>query len=306
MNLETSLVYFVNDGILAGKTSATLRGYQYSVKLLIDYTKLQFIGQDTQNLTVDVVSDFFLNGIKIRKWSKITHGTYYKNLSVYFNWLVKKECLTKSPLLDIPKPKILQQPPKSFTEAETIKILRAVSSMPSKYEFFKIRNKTIVATFIFTGLRKLELMNLKCQDVDLINGFIYVENGKGGKKREIPINQETLMPILREYEAHRKRLYKDSAWFYVGTFDGRGQNGGKISTAPLYWLFKRLSEVCKLSKSVSAHKLRHTFATLFLDKTDDIYTLQQLMGHSKISTTCIYLSCNRRKKIEAINKLKFT
>lgn len=162
----------------------------------------------------------------------------------------------------------------------------------------------MIATFLFTGIRKGELVNLRESDVDLVNGFIQVENGKGGKRREVPIEQHTLKPVLEEYKEHKVRTNKTSEWFFNGTFTNRGENDNKLTVTTVDRLFRLLSTV--LNKRIYAHKLRHSFATLLLDKTGDIYTLKELMGHSDIKTTCVYLSTTRRKKVEAISMLQLS
>lgn len=304
MDIQTLSISFINDGILAQRSPATLKGYQYSINSFIQYTKRNFISQDVSNLNVDTLTGYIVDGIKFRKWNKYTHWTQYKNLKAFFNWCVKKTFMTVNPILQLPKPKIPQQLPKSLNEKEILILLKVVSNMPVRYHFYKLRNKAVICTFLFTGLRRTELINLKTTDVDLINGFIVVEHGKGDKRREIPIEQSTLKPILEEYNEYRAKLLKTSQWFFNGTFIGRGQNDNKMAISTLDRLFHYLSKLC--GKRIYAHKLRHSFATLFLEKTGDIYVLKELLGHSDIKTTCIYLSTTRIKKIEAINKLTLT
>lgn len=301
MEVQTSLVYFINDGVLAGKAPTTLKAYQYSIQSLIDYTKMQFLPQAIDTFNTDLLAQFMVHGIKIRKWNKYTHWTMYKNLHVYFNWCVKKELLPTNPLDAISKPKMPQQPPKSLNEPEVKTLLQTVANLPYPYHFTRFRNKALICCLLFTGLRKSELVNLRYSDVDLVNGFITVEHGKGDKRREIPIEERTLKPVLLEYDEYRRRLCKDSEWFFNGTFGGRGQHDNKLAISTIDRLFRKLSKLC--NKRITCHKLRHTFATLLLEQTGDIYTLKELMGHSNISTTCIYLSSTRKKKIEVINKL---
>jgi site-specific recombinase XerD len=301
MDIQSALNVFINDGILAQKSPSTLKGYQYSVNSLIKYTKLQFISQDISNLNENVLTGYVVNGIKFLKWNKYTQWTQYKNLNGFFNWCMRKTFIQINPLLNLPKPRMPQQLPKSLNEKELLVLLRIVSNMPVTYHFYKLRNKAVISTFLFTGLRRSELINLKTSDVDLINGFIVVEHGKGDKRREIPIEQSTLKPILEEYINYRTKLLKTSEWFFNGTFRGRGQNDNKMAISTLDRLFHYLSKLC--GKRIYAHKLRHSFATLFLDKTGDLFILKELLGHSSIKTTCIYLSTTRQKKTEAINKM---
>ncbi|MEK7571781.1 MAG: tyrosine-type recombinase/integrase [Patescibacteria group bacterium] len=301
MNIEIAIVYFINDGILAGKSPATLEGYKYSLQYLHQFIKLQFLPQELSSITREVLSQYFIEGVKVKSWSKQNHWTQYKNLSVFFNWSVKKQLITTNPLSDIPKPKLPPRIPKALSEQEAIELLRVVSNMPGKYRFTKLRNKAIISCLLFTGLRKSELLNLKTTDVDLHNGFIFVEKGKGGKRREIPIEETTLKIILQDYADYKNKLGKISIWFFNGTFGTKGKNAGKLSESGFALLFRSIRFVYK--KGIHAHKLRHTFATLMLDKDCDLFTLQQLMGHSQISTTTIYLNSTRKKKIEAIKKM---
>jgi len=303
MDIQTFLVYFINDGILTGKSKATLKGYKHSINSLLQYIKQQFISQDKDALTSDILGSYFLDGIKVKKWSKYSVWTAYKNLNVFLNWMTKKGFIANNPLKDVPKPKMPQFFPKALNQQDAIKLLKIVANLPSMYPFYTFRNKAVVSMFLFTGVRKNELINLKDKDVDLINCFIQVECGKGGKRREIPIEQKTLKPVLMEYHEYRERICKTSEWFFNGTFAGRGVNDNKLAISTVDRLFWRLSAI--LHKRIYAHKLRHSFANLLLEKTGDIYVLKELLGHADIKTTCVYLSTTRGKKTEAISKLDF-
>ncbi len=303
VDLDILVISYINDGILAGKTPMTINRQRYAIKLLLDYLKLQFLPITTVSVTKESLERFIVYGINIRKWKKITQWTMHQKLSSFFNWCVKKDYLSSNPMLDIPKPKVVSQPPKALNEQEILFVLREVSAIKSKYHFINLRNKAIVATFLFTGLRKSELLNLRYEDVDLNNGFIFVKNGKGGKDREVPIEPSTLMPVLEEYVDYRNMLGRAYTYFFTGSWAGSKENN-RLSVSNLDKLFRYLSEKCK--KRIHAHKLRHSFATMLLDRTGDIYTLKELMGHSNISTTCIYLSSTRRKKVEAISTLKLS
>lgn len=304
MEIQNALSNFINDGLIAGKSRNTLLGYQYTIKSLIKYITGVFVPQHLKNIDKTVLTDYFLYGIKDRKWNKYTQWTMYRNLNAFFNWTVRQTYLPINPLIGIPKPKMPQQLPKSLNEKEVRLLLYTVAHLPSPYPFYRIRNKAVIATFLFTGIRKSELVNLRESDVDLVNGFMQIENAKGGKRREIPIEQHTLKPVLEEYREHKVRTNKTSEWFFNGTFTNRGENDNKLTVTTIDRLFRHLSKV--LNKRIYAHKLRHSFATLLLDKTGDIYTLKELMGHSDIKTTCVYLSTTRRKKVEAISMMQLT
>lgn len=301
MDLKTTLIGFINDGILGGKSPITLNRYKYCISFFFDYLKKQFLSLDTSSLTSDNLQGFFIYGLKERGWNKVTYVTKYIKLHAYLNWLVKKGIITANPLDGLPKPKMPPRFPKSLNEQEVIELLRATTRLKTNYGFARIRNKAIIATLIFTGLRKSELLNLKCKDVDLVNNFIFVENGKGNKSREVPLEPEILKPILLEYAEYRNRLGRANNYFFNGQWAGVRENN-QMGYTVLDRLFRELTRL--MNKRIHAHQLRHTFATTLLEKTEgDIYTLQQLMGHSDISTTTIYLSSTRKRKVSAIASL---
>ena len=157
-----------------------------------------------------------------------------------------------------------------------------------------------MTTFLFTGIRRGELLNLRYCDVDFESDFLYIKGGKGDTSREIPIEKSILRPALLAYLEERNKLFCVKDWFFRGISTLTTKS---LSERALRAIFAPLN---KLTQSrLYPHKLRHTFATLFLEKTGDIYILKELLGHSRISTTEIYLSTTRKKKVEAINRLSF-
>lgn len=174
-------------------------------------------------------------------------------------------------------------PPK-LTKQTTLKLLEIVHNYPYEYKFLRYRNHAIFATFVFAGLRKQELLNLKFADVDIENLTIFIRQGKGGKDRIVPINF-TLAEILRRYCDERKRLHKTNPEFFSSLRGNIGFTDNGL---------KKLVEQIRIASGIvfTVHKLRHTFATLMLEGGCDIYSLSKMMGHSDIKTTTIYLAAS--------------
>ncbi|NBS69432.1 hypothetical protein EBT31_11045, partial [bacterium] len=160
--------------------------------------------------------------------------------------------------------------------------LETAANMPYPYKFLKYRNHAIFATFLYTGLRKQELLGLKFSDVDLENRSIFVRQGKGSKDRIVPMGGALAM-ILDRYLLERRRLNKSCPEFFTSL----NRNVGFTGTG-----LKRLVEKMNQASGIkfSAHKLRHSFATMMLEGGCDIYSLSRMMGHSDIKTTTIYLA----------------
>jgi site-specific recombinase XerD len=138
--------------------------------------------------------------------------------------------------------------------------------------------------FIFTGIRKKELLKLRYADVDLQNLSLFINQGKGSKDRVIPICS-TLAETLDKYIIERKKLNKTCPEFFTSL----RRNAGFTDSA-----LKRLTVAFNRCSGIkfTIHRLRHTFATLMLEGGCDIFSLSKMMGHSDIKTTTIYLAAS--------------
>ncbi len=230
------------------------------------------------------VRALFFHGRIERNWSVNTYHVHYKSLLVFFRWCIKQGYLAANPLADIELPKHDKRLPPKLSKQDALKLLDVVANYPYDYQFLRYRNSAIFSTFIFAGLRKQELLNLKYADMDIENLTIFVRQGKGRKDRIIPMSY-TLAQSLKKYVAERKRLNKTNPEFFSSL---RGSVGFTANG------LKKLVEQVRASSGVffTVHKLRHTFATLMLEGGCDIYSLSKMMGHSDINTTTIYLAAS--------------
>lgn len=265
---------------IRGYSKHTIRRYRYVINSYCKFTKVSKIDQ----VSDDNVRGLFYFGRTERKWSVNTFIIYHKTLLVFFRWCIKQGYLEKNPITEIEVPRLEKRLPSKLNKQTTLKLLEIVFNYPYEYKFLRYRNHAIFSTFIFAGLRKQELLNLKYADIDIDNLTIFVRQGKGGKDRIIPISY-TLAQSLKKYKEERKRLNKTNSEFFssLRTNTGFTDNG-----------LKKLVDQIRKSSGItfSVHKLRHTFATLMLEGGCDIYSLSKMMGHSDIKTTTIYLSAS--------------
>lgn len=258
----------------------TVKRYKYVIEL---YCKLSAITTTTE-ITEANVRALFFHGRTERKWSSNTAVVFHKSLLVFFRWCKNEGHMTFNPIDGIEKPKIEQKLPKKLTKQESLLLLEIVYNYPYPDKFLRYRNHAIFSTFVFAGLRKQELLNLKFSDVDLENLTLFVNQGKGSKDRFVPITS-TLAESLRKYLNERKRFNKTCPEFFASLSQNRGFTNSGL---------KHLVDTIRGSSGIvfSVHKLRHTFATLMLEGGCDIYSLSKMMGHSDIKTTTIYLSAS--------------
>lgn len=216
-------------------------------------------------------------------WSPVTSRGRIKYMIVFVKWLVQRGKLEANPLEGISIPRVPKKIPKRLSCEQAEELLRFVRNYPFDTKFEKARGYAIIATFIFTGIRRRELLELELCDVDLENGIISIRRGKGGKDRIIPISPP-LTQILQDYLCQRKiPKYEKLPYFFVGA-----KAWGKMGKVVIRRLFKKI----RLASGIyfAAHLLRHTFATLMLEGGCDIFSLSKMMGHADIKTTTIYLA----------------
>jgi site-specific recombinase XerD len=265
---------------IRGYSKDTIRRYRYVVR---SYSRFAGVFEIEQVSDANVRALFYLGRVE-RKWSVNTFIVYHKTLLVFFRWCIKQGYLEKNPILDIEVPKREKRIPPKLTKQAALRLLEVAYNYPYEYPFLRYRNHAIFSTFIFAGLRKQELLNLKYTDIDLENLTIFVRQGKGAKDRLVPIHH-TLALSLSKYLKERKRLGKTNPEFFSSLRGNIGftENG-----------LKKLVELLREKTSIvfSVHKLRHTFATLMLEGGCDIYSLSRMMGHSDIQTTTIYLAAS--------------
>jgi site-specific recombinase XerD len=257
---------------------STIDYYRNSIKYFLKWFPLEFIDEiNTENLR-----SFLYKGRIERKWTADTFIHHYKSLRAFFKWCLQRGYLSSNPILPIEKPRLEKKLPKRITKQEAQLVLEYSFNLKATYRFERYRNRGVIGVMIYAGLRAGEVMNLKMGDVDLKNNVISVNQGKGGKDRIVPICL-SLQRILLEYVKDRERLNRKCINFFASVH-------GDIPFT--YNGLKRVIKTLKEETGVnfSAHRLRHTFATLMLEGGCDLFSLQKMMGHSDIKTTTIYLS----------------
>lgn len=237
--------------------------------------------------------EFFYEGRERYQWSPSHYANNHKYLKRFMGWCVQRGLRKDNPLEVIKRPKAAQALPRRLTEEEGQKILYGSFTLPWRYEFEQTRNHAIISTFLFTGLRMSELLNLDLTDVDLKDRSILVRHGKGNKDRRIPIHYK-LARTLSQYL--KTRLKSDARWFFPG------KQGGRLTA-------KNLSKICQrigqhTGVHFTCHQLRHTFGSVSVEQGLNIVQLKEIMGHSNLASTMIYLKMSAKSLEEGVNRLE--
>ena len=254
-------------------------------RILMDFSQAMDIDAvaDIQTATVRA---YLQQGRRDRDWSAKTFHTYRQYLQSFMNWCLRNGYVSRNPVTAVEKPRLDRRLPRFLTTEEARKVLFHATYCPWRTAFEKSRNPTILATFLMTGLRLQELINLTTTDIDLKTGEIWVRQGKGRKDRIVPI-YERLHPILQVYLSTKLRLKKYSDAFFPGSFALK-----PLQPRDIYRICRRVGT--QAGVKFSPHMLRHTFGREMIENDFPIYKLMEIMGHSSITTTQIYLSVSRQ------------
>lgn len=214
----------------------------------------------------------------------------------FFEYAVSEEFLEYSPFdhvnVKIRKPVLL---PKSLSEQEIHKIINAAydddigswDGNSGVERIVHVRDCLILETMFATGIRVQELCDLTMECMDFTTGTIRIF-GKGRKERKAYIVQPSVLMLYKDYFAFRFLMgFHDSHVFIT-------RHGKQMSTQSIRFLLGKYTDLAGIKKRVTPHMIRHTFATLLLEEGTDIKFIQELLGHSSITTTQIYLHINER------------
>ncbi len=228
------------------------------------------------NSTVNKYLSFLTNAG--RKPSSIARKI--SSLKQFFKYIIGDE---KNPMKAISTPKILRYHPDYLSPKEIEQILENIDTSDYK----GLRDKAIIEMLYGSGLRISELQNLQLSEIEFEAGFIKV-TGKGNKQRLVPLG-EFSRKAIKDYLSHTRTntLSKDSKLLI-------NNNKGKALSRVGYWkiIKKRVLEA-RISKKVSPHTFRHSFATHLLEGGADLRIVQEMLGHADISTTQIYTEIDR-------------
>jgi len=190
---------------------------------------------------------------------------------------------------DLPYPKRRKRLPVVLSPEE---VQRLIGGAKNLY------HRTLLLTLYGAGLRRSEVAHLKVRDIDSQRMLLRVDQGKGGRDREVPLSP-TLLAALREYY----RWMRPQTYLFPGTQDG-WRADRPITTKPIWEAVRLAAQRAQISKPVTPHTLRHSYATHLLEAGADLRTIQLLLGHADLSHTTVYLHLSRRHLQAAPNPLE--
>ena len=276
------------------KSPETIRTYSHSLKLFFEWYQNEVGTEMTDDIINKIKYEDLSNYQSYLTSKNYKSGTKYKRLIVlrtFWNWL-NEEFDYKNIAKKLKLPTIEDELPKYLKDKEVIRFLNVIDEYNSK---FKKRDKAMFVILLNCAIRKSELLNINMEDIiERKNRMFLKINRKGRKQQMIALNEPTKF-ILEKYIKTRKSNHPA---LFLSKYNQR------ISNSNFQVLFNKYSKLAKL-KGYSIHKLRHTAATKMYEKTKDIKTLQEILGHKSIKSTQIYTHVGEEQKNNMIDSISY-
>lgn len=214
-------------------------------------------------------------------------------LEMFFRWLVRQGVVQSNPAADLELPKRTND----LREPLTLEEVEAVLALPDIADPYGLRDRAVLELFYATGIRRAELVSLHMSDVEPSHGTLHVRLGKGRKDRFVPLGERALAWIQKYQHEARPQLLKqpDEKHLFLNC------DGQPLSNDALSWRVRHYFQQAGITKRGACHLFRHTMATAMLDNGADIRHVQEMLGHTQISTTQRYthVSIARLKAVHA-------
>ena len=257
----------------------SVEAYCHDVNLFLQYLESQNISTEVNDINQDTIENFFaylydLN-IGASSQTRILSG-----LKSFYRFLLQENLTTKDPTALITSPSRGRHLPEVLSYPEIQKMIDSIDlSLPNGH-----RNKAMIEVMYGCGLRVSELISLQISDIYKEDGFLRIF-GKGSKERLVPIGDSSLIILYQYINGARLHITPKPKFTDTVFLNSRGTG---LTRQTVFLLVKELAERNGISKSISPHTFRHSFATHLLEGGANLLAVQQMLGHASVSTTEIY------------------
>jgi len=290
--MENSIIKFCDHLALQGKSPRTISAYKLDLEQFLGFVQRFFEGDvPVEGINIFHLRDF-LRWLNERPDCNRTLSRKTSALSGFFKFCKEQGWITSNPMDKLKRPKYEKPLPKCFTEEE----VRTLLAIPDCSSRFGLRNRAILETLYSCGLRLMELAGIQLGDLDRNKGLLRV-TGKGNKQRIVPVGSPALKAINEYLEVRSTFVNESSPNLLFLTKSGKA-----FDTKQLDIILQRYFELIARAKGYTPHSLRHSFATHMLSRGADLRAIQELLGHSRLSTTETYTHVSLEDIKEAYKK----
>ncbi|MDU4695156.1 MULTISPECIES: site-specific tyrosine recombinase XerD [Paenibacillus] len=266
-----------------GLSEATRESYARDLKQYITYLQDKQIN-DYRQVTRAGILLYFAH-LKERGKAPATIQRVSVTLRAFFQYLLRERRIDQDPFVMLEVPKVEKKPPQALTVEEIERLL----DTPKPDTPLGLRDKAMLELLYATGIRVSELISLNQDDVNLELHFLRC-SGERGKERIIPfggVTAEWLDRYLREGRLHMVVGEDDNPALFPN------RRGGRISRQGFWKVIKKYGQEAGISSDITPHTLRHSFAVHLLERGADVWSVQELLGHSDASTIQMYVNRSR-------------
>jgi len=299
--IATLIEAYIQDHIGGNSSAKTLEWHRTALGLMHLFLKEELDITHIDEVEADDISAWFAHMRstpaatgKVR--SERTIQTYARSARAFFHWLVRRGMVEHTPFERVAFPKVGRPLIQTITTEEFEKLLLACAPPNETGPFAEraaVRNRAILWLLYDTGIRVSELIHLRVGDVDRKHGVVTVL-GKGAKERRVALGQNCLRNLAYYLDKHRPDEEELAEWGSAGEDHlFLSETRQPLTKNGMEMLFKRLKKRAGIvGKRISPHIFRHTFAMNYLIKSNDPFSLQELLGHEDLTTVLNYIHMN--------------
>ena len=273
----------------------TLISYKHDVKNFLEFINTHTGSEISIKYLNDMkISDFrsFLSYLRNKDISSTSIARIISSLKSFFNYLLNTNLIESTVVQSLRTPKQKKSLPRPISSELAIETIKHAQDM-EKEKWIGMRNKSILMLLYGCGLRISEALNLNFEDINE-NDYLIIK-GKGNKERMVPLMDYVKNDIENYIHECPKNFMKDDPLFV-------GKRLDRLSPRIIQYVLEKIRHNLSLPETATPHALRHSFATHLLDSGGDLRTIQELLGHSSLSTTQKYTKVETEKLYDAYSK----
>ena len=267
----------------------TLKAYRIDLIQYMDFVACEY---PSKEMVESYVTDLH------KKYKQKTIKRKLASVKAFYNYLEEEEIIEETPFRKV-KVKFKENLvlPRIIPREEIEKLLNYMYTVSTESvkenNKYHLRDVAVVELLFATGARVYELSNIRVDCIDLNSGTIRIM-GKGGKERYIQIGEPAVIDVLRKYYEQNSEIIIKSGYFFINC------RGKRFTEQSIRVMIKKYAKLAGITRNITPHMFRHSFATYLIEEGVDVSCVQQILGHSSIKTTQIYIHVAAKKQAEIL------
>jgi len=286
--LLQDFIYYLT--VEKGLSQNTLDCYKRDISSYLKFLKEK--NREVKNADRQVIAEY-LQYMRSKGHADSTVSRNMASLRSFYQFLMEDNILSDNPTFQVESPRIEKKLPRVLSTDEVDRLL----AQPSSNGIIGVRDKAMLELLYASGIRVSELVSLEVTDFNPEVGFLRCR-GKGKKERIVPIGSVAVDRVQEYLYRCRGKLAREETEKALFV----NQHGKRLTRQGFWKILKKYARKARITGEITPHTLRHSFATHLLENGADLRSVQEMLGHSDISTTQVYTQITRRKIREIYDK----